>query len=1529
MKLSLIWIWSQNQEWNKNTEDCLVRELAASGVEGEILIYHAAEEEEMDLSALSSAYMEIIPGFEDKSDAAVYNDALKRCHGDYVTVLHSGDVWSEGTLAAVSNLPEQYRILMLKKMMPSGLPGAFSPELPEAETVIGQLAEEYGIYPFYLGGTFLDRAFAGTQMLREEFGMEAERQYVLNLCVKAGYVTYMSACSYMAAVEQEGDITFFPGIYEEAFYIPAFRDFWLPWLAELKETYGKVPELIQHHLMFTVCKRIDANLNNRNKHILEDGDEIEFLNLVQQAFQYVEDRHLLNAHKIKDENVADSMKWLYAVLKYGEDYKFVRGYLAGKAYYGDGETMFNKIETLRTTIAFMDYRDGLLEFDGLVHPILYSMAEEVYLQFQGIDYPLTYNERYAHTKAFGVSLFKSHSFHVSIPVDELKNGMLYCYARVAGEHVKIFYSFASHFSRMSAAFANSYWCFGQNKEYMMLKADGGLQIRKCAKAGRMKQELRLQKEMLLSKQNRKKNFLFLGIRMAYFATRPFIKTRPIWMYLDKIYKGGDSSEYLYRYASAQDNNFKHYYLVDKHATDYKRLKKDGYRPLVRGSLKHRLIFLMSDMMVISNSTVCAFNGFDMVNSAYVRDLINFHVCCVQHGMSVQKIAIAQNRLRDNTRLYFCASKYEIRNLMHPIYDYEGYGALKLTGVPRYDGLVNNDQKQIMISPTWRMQAAVPVRTSESEQRDYNPLFKESTYYKVFNALINDPRLIEAAKTYGYKIKYVLHPIVSSQVDDFDRNEYVDIIPAVGDMSYEKMFCESSLMVTDFSGIQFDFAYMRKPLVYLHHKDIPQHYEEGSFFYDTMAFGEICHDNDELIDTLTEYMSTGCVMKPEYVKRADDFFYYDDRNNCERIYREMLEYQDRYVFPRQGGQRSYHLTADAADTAVDFDDRRMMVDQVRQTLIKNGLNVTGNNFTDRFFQMDLDDYMIVLLGLGHHIQGSMYYVLEELNTAPEYEGFSVYVRADSRTCDSIQNTIDQKGWHRTQVVLKDNEYARVLETAKYLMTETFFPEGWIKKPGQVCINIRHGTPLKKMGLAKHTNNLHKDGITQRNFINSDYILYPNDYTRDHMLASYQIQGLMKGKSVMLGCPKTAGMLQAAAGDIDQLKRAAAPKGEQIFVYMPTWRDYLNSAQASAKTMEFLNYMDENLRDDQILYVKLHHNVKGTPDCSGYQHVRRFPADMDTYALLAASDALITDYSGVIYDYLALRKHIVLFCDDYDTYRKKRGTYMDITSLPFDQAPTKEAVLAALNRGKTYDDQQAYDTFCAYDSVDNVKKLCRLFLDEEDGMKMQSLPETGRRQVLVYDEACADTEETSFLYEAIKSVNRDKCQVMIGCEMSCIDQHRKTSYPMLKEIPVFGTLSNTHMSTLGKGVLQMYREGKLSFEESLEFLKYDYAADAKRMFGEAEFDTIMLYDVEDPLKLLALFYMPGKKYLFLHESMIERVAEGDMLLKDVLEYLAPRVDAVFAENADMGVKARAYVKMKVEIQSVETLSDMVVLLSKEIG
>ena len=83
--------------------------------------------------------------------------------------------------------------------------------------------------------------------------------------------------------------------------------------------------------------------------------------------------------------------------------------------------------------------------------------------------------------------------------------------------------------------------------------------------------------------------------------------------------------------------------------------------------------------------------------------------------------------------------------------------------------------------------------------------------------------------------------------------------------------------------------MRKPVVYYHPPELPPHYKEGGFFYDTMGFGEICTKHDEMVNCLCEYMENGCRMKPFYKDRADDFFAYSDFGSCERIYNDFREY----------------------------------------------------------------------------------------------------------------------------------------------------------------------------------------------------------------------------------------------------------------------------------------------------------------------------------------------------------------------------------------------------------------------------------------------------------------------------------------------------------------------------------------------------------------------------------------------------------------------------------------------------------------
>ena len=715
--------------------------------------------------------------------------------------------------------------------------------------------------------------------------IEIEKAVLLYLLEKNPVFTYVSKAVLTYKYPKDQDYLFYPGSLKREWYYDPLERFLLPLLEVEKKNTGGISRFHQIFALAMLLFRIKANFDNRDKHVLSKEEALAYTKLCSKVLQYVDYAAILT---VKSDMTKMELKDKLLMVRLKKDdfdyYPDLTGEDRSLRMMVEGICL-GSFKSLNVQLQLLDFQDGYLEIDGNIPFFIRAEEMQLFAEFEKKRYPVQWNGRYSLFKCFGVTYYRKRSFHVSIPVEEKKKDRkLMFILRIHGMDYPVEYNYVAQFSRFALKYSYGSWPMG--KMLGVCKKDG-LHVIMPRKWQIVYKELRLWLQMYRADDGAARDQI--RYRVLSFLLKPWFSKHKICLYMDKIYKGGDSSEYLYRYAMKQKDGIRKYYLLDKESSDYARMKKEGYKPLIRGSLKHRLIFLNSDMIVASNSTVCAFNDYDAAASLPIRGMLHFGVACVQHGMSVQNIAIAQNRLRDNTKLYFCASPYEITNLSKPVYDYVGYDALKLTGVPRYDGLKNRAEKILLISPTWRMQSALPVTKNEGVARDYNPNFKETSYYRVYNGLINDPKLLEAAKKYGYRIQYVLHPIVSPQVDDFEKNDYVEIIPAIGDMSYEKLFCEAALMVTDFSGVQFDFAYMRKPVVYLHHKDIPKHYEEGIFHYDTMGFGEICESNEELIGVLCRYMEKNCEMPEKYRKRADDFFQYSDHKNCERIYPILRDY----------------------------------------------------------------------------------------------------------------------------------------------------------------------------------------------------------------------------------------------------------------------------------------------------------------------------------------------------------------------------------------------------------------------------------------------------------------------------------------------------------------------------------------------------------------------------------------------------------------------------------------------------------------
>ena len=298
-----------------------------------------------------------------------------------------------------------------------------------------------------------------------------------------------------------------------------------------------------------------------------------------------------------------------------------------------------------------------------------------------------------------------------------------------------------------------------------------------------------------------------------------------------------------------------------------------------------------------------------------------------------------------------------------------------------------------------------------------------------------------------------------------------------------------------------------------------------------------------------------------------------------------------------------------------------------------------------------------------------------------------------------------------------EYARILATAKYIISNASLPIYFIRKEDQVYLQTWHGTPWKTLGKQM------REGIesmynVQHNFIQASHLLFPNDFTREAIMRDYNLENLYTGKVVMCGYPRNEIFLQP--DKVKPVREKYGLEGKTVYAYMPTWRGTSNHSIESddyfAEVSDIFHRLDASMHDDQVMYVNFHPIIGGTFSFDGYTHIRPFPKDTDSYAFLNACDALVTDYSSVFFDYSLTRKPVVLFMYDYDKYMRDRGVYFDIRELPFRKIYDTDEFCSCIAEGTClsddYSGSEYDDKFLAYDAAGNTERLLKLVIDGED-------------------------------------------------------------------------------------------------------------------------------------------------------------------------------------------------------------------------
>ena len=776
-------------------------------------------------------------------------------------------------------------------LLPNGKTKAY---LPFAAKDRHHSDEEFSRFSMYLPGYLIRSDLVRSAGFDENAPEDADVQFLVR-AIMEGKDYVLTKIPLKTAEPFENDYYNYRRQYNPAWYTRTLREVYLPLLKAHPDS-----SFAQAMAMYQISIRFACNRNDRSKNLLQGEALDRFFETVSQVLELVDDSIAVTYNMNRMKMLPKYMGLVFLRLKYRDPELMpvisVEDAAVGAYTAMHHEAKLDNHTTLRAAITCLDYnkRTKELVIDG-------RLTNAYVFDYDQIRCQLVMGDRridavptrvYSLDKYFGISMYRDYTFQVRISADEMRAGSTLAIRFRCGEVERSLpLTFPRMESRLTDRFPHSYWNFGN---YMMTLDLQNNRIRVNARKGirTLLQELKLYTDFIryTPKSGMVRALKSIMLRMAYWATKPLFRKKQVWLTFDQLFKGGDNGEYFFRYVSDHHADaVDMYYVANANCADYQRLQKKYKKLLPFNSLKEKLVALHTDCVFATRVDVKQYCGFGPQLEYYHRGLINYDVFCLQHGLTIQRIAQYQNRLFDNTKLYFCVSPNEIENLSHPVYGYDPE-MLLMTGAPRYDGLVNDDQKQILIAPTWRRNVTAGTNR-KGHQHEYSINFKETEYYRIYNGLINNRKLIDCARETGYRIIYLVHPILSPQVGDFKGPEQVTILGgAGGNVSYEKMMCQSSLMLTDHSGIQFDFASMRKPLVYYHPDTLPPQYDAGGMNYETQAFGPVCRNEEEVVEALCRAMRSNCVMEEKYRARADAFFTFDDHDNCKRVFEAAVKHQ---------------------------------------------------------------------------------------------------------------------------------------------------------------------------------------------------------------------------------------------------------------------------------------------------------------------------------------------------------------------------------------------------------------------------------------------------------------------------------------------------------------------------------------------------------------------------------------------------------------------------------------------------------------
>ncbi|MBR6033921.1 MAG: CDP-glycerol glycerophosphotransferase family protein [Clostridia bacterium] len=359
-----------------------------------------------------------------------------------------------------------------------------------------------------------------------------------------------------------------------------------------------------------------------------------------------------------------------------------------------------------------------------------------------------------------------------------------------------------------------------------------------------------------------------------------IAKKQIWLICEDKNEARDNGYCFFKYLREKQKHVNTYYAISYKSKDFEKVKSLG-KTVRYGGFYHWILYFGCKYNISSQKA-----GKPDAAICYVLEqlkIIKNKSVFLQHGITINK---ATWLFYPNTkmRLFICGAKPEYE-YVKKYFEYPEEN-VAYTGFCRFDDYfnINVNRKQILLIPSWREWIAS--KNEYSKVYEDSSEFTNTEYYKKYQELINSQRLVNFLEKNDLILYFYPHRNMQKYINDFSTSCNRIKIVTNKDTDIRKLLTESAVMITDYSSVALDFAYMKKPVIYYQFdekKFREAQYAEGYYSYRNSGLGTVTETCEQTLNELENLYSNNLVMTQEFEEKHNSFFELWDNNNCERVY----------------------------------------------------------------------------------------------------------------------------------------------------------------------------------------------------------------------------------------------------------------------------------------------------------------------------------------------------------------------------------------------------------------------------------------------------------------------------------------------------------------------------------------------------------------------------------------------------------------------------------------------------------------------